>query len=67
MLEKFPLRNIKPEEFDGFQLHKAKHEGTLEIYNVRKGMLGKKKSVITKSSVGHYHVKPALNSNIPKL
>ena len=46
---------------------KAENEGGLEIYNFGKVAKGKKKMVITKSSVDHYFVKPPLNSNIPKL
>ena len=42
-------------------------EGFTDQYTQRKELKGKKKNIITKSSVGHYFMKPNLNTNIPKL
>ena len=66
-MDKFPLKNIQNEEFDNFQICKAKIEGLTDQYTLRKELKGKKKNIITKSSVGHYFIKPNLNTNIPKL
>jgi hypothetical protein len=46
---------------------KAKNEGVMDLYTNRKQLKGKKKNIITKSSVGHFFMKPKLDTNVPRL